>query len=334
MKRSAPSGRRHGRSVGRIIARRLTTALPILLVVTAGIFGLATVSPLDPLDGYLSGQSASLTPELRDQLRHDLGLDRPWWQAWAVWLSNALHGELGQSLVYHQSVAEVIGERIGWTVLLGAVGLAGAVSFAVALAIPAAVRPGSVLGRAAASACALIQAVPPFLLGIGIIGVFAVGARLLPSGGLTDPGEDVTVASLLRHLVLPGFVFALSQLPWLVLGLRQTLVETLRSEPVLFARLRGIPRRTIIRRHVVPVAAPPFVALLASRLPELVAGSAIVEAVFAWPGLGSAIVVAAQRLDFALLCALSVATTALVLASALLADVLYVLMDPRVSDDV
>lgn len=307
--------------------------MPILLLVTAGIFGLAELSPLDPLDAYLNGQSASLTPEARHQMRHDLGLDRPWWLAWLLWLGKLLQGDPGQSLAYHQSVAQVVGERISWTLLLSTLGLGLGIAISVALGAISALYQGSWLDRCITAVVTLVQAVPPFLLGIATISVFAVMLQALPSGGLTDPGENVTWSSLGRHLVLPTVVFALSQLPWLVLGLRETVLQTLRDDAVSFARLRGIPRRTILKRHVLPVAAPPFIALLATRLPELVAGSAIVEAVFAWPGLGGAMVEASQRLDFPLLCTLAVAITALVLLSTLLADVLYVLLDPRVNDD-
>lgn len=316
-----------------MILRRLLLLIPIMIVVTAGVFALASISPLDPLDSYLNGQSASLTAETQAQLRHDLGLDRPWWQAWWVWLLDACQGHLGESLVYHQPVADVIGERLQWTLLLSGVGLLGAFAVSAILATCAALYPGSVADRLVVSMTTLVQSVPPFLLGIGTIGVFAVGARMFPSGGLTNPGEDVTLPSALHHLVLPGVVFMISQLPWLVLGLRENLLRTLRDDAIAFARLRGIPRRVIVRRHVFPAAAPPFIALVGTRLPELVAGSAIVEAVFAWPGLGAAMVEAARRLDFSLLCTLSVATTCVVLLSNLLADVLYVLLDPRVDND-
>lgn len=323
--------RRHRRTAPlQMIGRRILIAIPILIVVTAGVFALAVISPLDPLDAYLNGQSASLTPTQRDAMRAELGLDLPWWQAWWSWATSALGGDFGHSLSYRQSVASVVGDRLPWTIILGVTGLVSAVVISTTLGLVAALRPGSGLDRMIATVATLLQAIPPFVLGMGTIAVFAVGLRLLPTGGLTDPGEGVTTLSLVRHLFLPWLVFTLSQLPWLILGLRETLVHTLTSDTIAYARLRGVPRTKIICRHVMPMAAPPFIALVAMRLPELIAGSAIVEAVFAWPGLGAATVQAAQRLDFALLCFLTVATTAFVLTSTLIADVLYVILDPRV----
>lgn len=332
----ASSGQLRRRTAGlpRVVGRRLLLLLPITLVVTLGVFALAAISPLDPLDAYLSGQSASLTDQQRAQLRQHLGLDRSWYAAWWNWLAHALTGDLGQSLAYRQSVAQVVGSRLPWTLVLSAAGLILALVISVASGVWAALHPGSAADRAISTLANLLQAVPPFVIGMGTIGVFALGLRLFPTGGLTDPGGQVTFESLVRHLVLPTVVFALSQVSWLILGLRETLIATLRDDPVRFARLRGLPRRVIVLRHVLPTAAPPFIALVAARLPELIAGSVIVETVFAWPGIGSAMVQAAQRLDLSLLCFLTVATTAAVLLCTLLADVLYVILDPRVENDV
>ena len=107
----------------------------------------------------------------------------------------------------------------------------------------------------------------------------------------------------------------------------------LASDAIRGARVRGIPYSRIISHHVIPTALPPFIALVGSRLPELVAGSVLVEAIFAWPGLGSALVRSAQSLDFPLLTFLTVAITVLVLAGNLLSDVLFVILDPRVDAD-
>ena len=320
--------------IARVITRRLTFMLPILVIVSMGVFALAALSPLDPLDAYLNGQSASLTPDQREQMRAHLGLDQPWWGTWWSWASGTLHGDFGQSLVYRQSVSQVFLERLPWTLLLGAAGVGVGVLASMVMGVAAALRPGSALDRGISMIATLLQALPPFVIGMGVIAVFAVTLHLSPTGGLTRPGEPITPGGVLSHLALPTIVLALSQMPWLILGLRQTLRDTLRDDAITFARLRGIRRITVILRHLLPLALPPFIALVAMRLPELVAGSAIVEAVFAWPGLGSAIVQAAQRLDLALLATLTLATTALVLTSTLIADVLYVRLDPRVDGDV
>lgn len=326
--------RRRWAALPRIIARRAAIAVPTVILISVAVYALAAVSPMDPLDGYLSGQSASLTEQQRAELRHQLGLDLPWWQAWLRWGSAAITGDWGQSLAYHQSVSSVMGDRLGWTILLAATGLALAIVVAGLLAIPAALREGGALDRAISALAATLQAVPPFVAGLALIALFAVTLRWLPTGGLTDPGGAITFEAVARHLVLPAIVFGLSQSPWLILGLRESLVQALTQESVGAARLRGVSRARIVTHHVVPGALAPFVALVATRLPELVAGSVIVEAVFAWPGVGAATVEAASRVDLALLSFICVTTTLVVLASALFADLVYVLLDPRVETDV
>lgn len=140
----------------------------------------------------------------------------------------------------------------------------------------------------------------------------------------------MTLASLARHLALPALVLALSQLPWIVLALRASVTSALGSDAVRGAVARGLPWRTVVRGHVLPVSLAPLVTLLGARLPELIVGAVLVEEVFAWPGLAAALVAAAQQLDFALLALLTVVTTAAVLLGSLLADVAYLALDPRV----
>lgn len=328
------SGLRRRTALPRVISRRIALLPLITVTVTLGVFALAALSPLDPLDAYLSGQSAALNEQQRSEISGHLGLDQPWWAAWWQWLTAALGGDLGQSMSYRQSVAQVVLDRLPWTILLSGTGLALALAISLGCGTWAGLHRGAAVDRVISLVAQLLQTVPPFVLGMGAIAVGAVALKLLPSGGLTDPGEGVRAESLARHLVLPTAIFALSQLPWLVLGLRETIVHAVEADSIRAARLRGLARRTIIVRHILPSSAPPFIALVATRLPELVAGSVIVEAVFAWPGIGTAMVQAAQRLDLPLLCLLTVAITTMVLLCGLLADVLYVVLDPRVDDDV
>ena len=146
--------------------------------------------------------------------------------------------------------------------------------------------------------------------------------------------EVVSAGQVLRHMIRPVTATALSQLPWLALSLRASTREALASDAVRGALLRGLSERTVVRRHVMPAALAPFIAVLGTRLPEVIVGAVLVETVFSWPGLAAAVVSSAQALDFALLAALTVLTTAAVLAGSLVADLLYVWIDPRVSADV
>ncbi|MDO5030866.1 MAG: ABC transporter permease [Corynebacterium sp.] len=309
-------------------------AVPIVIAVTAAVFALAAVSPFDPLDAYLKGQAGNLTDAQRESISNQLGFNRSWWESWLVWLQGLAVGDLGISRSYAQPVTQVLAERLPWTMLLGACGLGGAIVLSFGLGLWAAVNRGGVADRAILALSTVIQATPPFVVALGGLGVFALAWQLFPTGGLTYPGRPVTFSSTVAHLVLPAVVLAVTQMPWLVLSLRESIVEVMDSGAVTGAQVRGIPRRRIIRSHLLPTAVPPFLALIGARLSELVVGSTLVEAVFAWPGLGTALVKSAQSLGFPLLSILTIATTVIVLFGNLLADVAFVVLDPRVDADV
>ena len=313
-----------------LAGRRVLVALPIVVLVSMGVFALAAVSPFDPLAAYLGDQYERATLAQRAELTAALRLDEGWWGAWTTWVAGLLHGDLGQSRVFGQPVAQVVAERLPWTLLLSGVALVVATLVGVALGLAAGLRPMSLLGRACTVAAVALQSVPPFVLALAAIAGLSLGLRWFPTGGATVPGQPVTLASLAQHLALPALVLALSQVPWIVLALRASVTSALASDAVRGALARGLPWRTVVRGHVLPVSLAPLVTLLGARLPELIVGAVLVEEVFAWPGLAAALVAAAQQLDFALLAVLTVATTGAVLLGSLLADAAYLALDPRV----
>ncbi|MDO5711791.1 MAG: ABC transporter permease [Micrococcales bacterium] len=299
-------------------------------LLSMGVFALSAMSPFDPLAAYLGDQYERATPQQRAELTATLGLTQSWWTAWTTWVDAAAHGDLGQSRVFGQPVAQVIAERLPWTLLLSGAALTVATIGGVALGLAAGLRPASWLDRLCGGAAILLQSVPPYVLSLAAIAGLSLGVRWFPTGGATTPGRVVTPMSLAHHLVLPVLVLALSQLPWIALSLRAAVTSALASDAVRGAVARGLPWATVVRGHVLPVSLTPLVTLLGARLPELIVGAVLVEEVFAWPGLAAALVAAAQQLDFALLALLTVATTAVVLLGSLLADTAYLVLDPRV----
>ena len=326
--------RRRSADLLTIVVRRCVLAVPVVLGVSLLVFLLAGISPFDPLAAYLGDRYVTASVEQRQQLSEALNLETSWFSAWWQWLGSALTGDLGQSRVFRQPVTAVLSERLPWTLLVAGTGLFLAVASSLLAAVRCARRPGGLLDRGVGAVATVLQGLPPFVISLGLLGVFAAAAGWLPGGGLADPGADLSAGQVARHMVLPVLATTLSQLPWLVLSLRVSMTTVLGSDAVRGARLRGLPERTVIRKHVLPAALAPFIAVLGSRLPEAIVGAVLIETVFSWPGVAAAVVSSAQALDFALLAALTVLTTAAVLAASLLADVLYVLIDPRVTADV
>ncbi|WP_084476465.1 ABC transporter permease [Nocardia ignorata] len=313
--------------------RRVLTMIPVLVAVSAALFAAAAVSPFDPLVGYLGDRYVTTGAADRAVLAEQLGLDLPWYRLYAQWAADLCTGDLGVSRSFAQPVGELLAQRIPWTMLLVTVAMTLAVAVSLVAGVVAGMRRGGLLDRVVSAVCVALQGLPPFVVSLVLIGVFAVGLGWLPPAGLTDAGAEVDAAQVARHLVLPAAALAVSQLPWLLLAVRETVAANRGEDFVVGAVTRGIDTATITRRHILPSSLAPFVTILGARLPEVVVGAVLVEEIFSWPGVAGAFVRSAKDLDMALLATLTVATTGAVLLGSLLADIAVVLLDPRVRAD-
>ncbi|MFE2356935.1 ABC transporter permease [Streptomyces parvulus] len=317
--------------MARLAGRRALFAVPVVLVVTFGVFAIAAASPFDPVKAYAGTAALGADQETLDRLRENLGVDQSFVVRWWDWLTSALTGDLGHSGVMRQPVTQVIGERLVWSALLCAVAFAAAVLVGTVLGVLAARRPGSMLDRAVTSLVYTLEAAPVFWIALLAVWLFALQWDVLPAGGLTDTAsERVTPGQVVSHVALPAGVLAVSQVPWFTLYVRQGVGDALAEDPVRGARARGLGERTVLVGHALRSGLLPVLTLIGSRVPELITGALLVESVFSWPGIAAATVEAATAVDFPLLAALTTLATAAVLAGNLLADLLYGLFDPRV----
>lgn len=315
----------------RIIGWRLVFSVPLLLAVTFGMFVLAKASPFDPVRQYLGDRAMVTSPEIMAEIRANWGVDRPLLEQYTTWLGNLLQGELGESRSLRLPVTQVIGERLGWTLLVVGCALVVMLAIGLILGTLAAWRRDSWLDRALTGGAFATEAAPVFWVGLLAIWVFAVSLGWLPAGGLTDAAAtEVTFTGLLRHLTLPVLVLAVSQSSWLLLYVRESVIGVLREDFVLGARARGLRERTVLVRHALRSALLPFITIMGARVPELVTGVILVEAVFALPGVAGTTIKAALAVDFPLLAALTLLATIAVVLGNLLADLAYTLADPRV----
>ncbi len=321
-------------AMARMTGRRALAAVPVLLGVTLAVFAVAEASPFDPVKAYAGTAGLTASQDNLDQLRHNLGVDQPLLTRWWEWLTSALTGDLGDSSVMRRPVADVITERLGWSVLLAATAFAVAIALGTLLGVLAGRRRGGLLDRTASSLAYTLEAAPAFWLGLLAIWFFSLELGVLPAGGLTDTASDtVTPDQVARHLVLPALVLGLTQLPWFFLYVRQGVGDALDEDPVRGARARGLAERTVLTGHALRSGMLPMLTLIGSRVPEIITGALLVETVFSWPGIAAATVQAATAVDFPLLAALTVLATAAVLLGNLLSDLLYGLADPRVGFD-
>ena len=313
-----------------MVGTRLLLIAVTTVVVSFIMFGLAALSPFDPLAHHLGANYGNYTAEERASIASSLGLDAPWYQQWPPGGAR-FTGDLGWSRVYSKPVVEVIGERLPWTMLLSGaqpVADAGDCSASRLECCSPTRRSGGSGDNRVGRICGSYSFLHLCPRKRAIFGVFW---HLIPVGGAAPVGMSPSLGTV-PYLIAPAVVLAISQLSWPLLTMQRATAEAVESPAVANARLRGLSEHTILVRHVLPMSLMPLITLIGARLGEMVVGAVIVETVFSWPGLAQATVESAVAVDFHLLAFTTVATTVVVMLGSLLSDLSYVLIDPRVSD--
>jgi peptide/nickel transport system permease protein len=288
--------------VSRFIAGRLAQSLVSMVVVSIVVFALVRLSG-DPI-AIMAPPEASQADIAR--MRAYLGLDRSWASQYGTFISHALRGDFGTSVRFRRPAMELIAERYGATLELGGLAVLIVIVVALPVGVYAAVHRGSGLDYAARAFAALGQAVPPFWLGLLLVLVFGVLLRLLPTSGRGTP----------LHVLLPGITLGWFAVAGLMRLTRSAMLDTLGSEYVKLARIKGLPERTVIWRHAFKNAA--------------LNGSIIVETVFGWPGLGLLVIEAVDSRDYPIVQAVVMCLSAMYAGVNLLVDVLYAYLNPRI----
>jgi peptide/nickel transport system permease protein len=201
------------------------------------------------------------------------------------------------------------------------------------IGVVSAVRQYSPLDYTATVAAFLAVSTPSFFLGLGLVYIFAVRWRFLPSSGMRTLGADDSVVDLLRHMVLPVAVLAAAQAPLVMRYARSTMLEMLRQDYVTTARAKGLGERVVLLGHAFRNALIPLITVIGLSLPELLSGAVITETIFQWPGMGLLAVRAVTARDYPLILGTILVTATMVLVSNLLADLLYGVADPRIRLD-
>jgi peptide/nickel transport system permease protein len=305
------------------VARRAAMLVAALLVSSFVIFGSLDLAPGDPLSTLSGGRT--LPPEAVAQLRAQYHLDDPFLERYVHWLGNVLHGDLGTSIAYRESVTSVIGARIGTTIDLVLYAALLIIVFGVGLGVLSGLRRG-VLDTSIVVTTTIFAAVPSFVAAIVLLSVFSVNLGWFPALGAGDGGLDTV-----KHLTLPAIALALSAMAIVVRVTRVAVRTEMGREHVQTAVSRGIPYPQLVRRHVLRNAAIPVTTVVGITITSLIALSAVVERAFSLDGLGAALVQAALSKDFAVVQGIAlIFVTAFVVANAIV-DLLYAFMDPRVA---
>jgi len=321
--------------LGAYIVRRLFISIPVLLGITIIAFVSLKLSPGDPLLtmanpevlARIEGDPAILANE-----RHLLGLDLPLPIQYLNWIGGILQGDFGYSIYTRRPVIDMISAAIWPTVFLIGTAYSLAVVVGVPVGVFTAVRQYSKFDYSLNAFSILMASTPPFVLGLILIFVFAIFLHVLPTGEL-HTNDVSSIPDAFVHLILPASVLALGAAAPLVRYTRASMLDVLHSEYVTTARSKGLPPMTVVARHAVRNGLIPVITLVALLLPDAVGGAIITEQVFNWPGMGQLSVSAANTRDPSLMMGLILMFGTVVLLGNLLADILYAVLDPRVSYD-
>lgn len=308
---------------GRFLTRRIAGSLVAVLASSFVVYGAMYLAPGDPVS-FLIGNRAA-TPELRESLRKQYNLDESFLEQYGRWLTDALSGDFGESVLHHQNVATLIAQRVPTTLLLVGMSFVLVLVFGISLGALAGRRRG-VADDALTAGVSVAIATPPFVSAVVLISVFAVNLGWFPVFGAGGPW----VADRMHHLVLPTVALALSWWALVAQTTRTSVRAELAKEHVQTAVGRGLPQFTAFRRHVLRNAMIPISTAGGLTLAGLIAGSAIVETAFQLDGIGGLLISSVTSRDFPVVQAVVLLLVVAFVVINTLVDVLYAALDPRV----
>ena len=308
-------------------------ALAFLLsvfVLSVTVFYISRLAPGDPLMSYYGERVEKMSVEEKEAAREELGLNDPIHIQYLRWVENAAKGDFGISFKYKQDVLEVIGSRIGFTLILGGVGFVLTFVGALLLGVVCAWFEDRWIDRLLCKCGTLLSCIPEFWLALVLILIFAVNLRWLPSSGAYDIGSRDDVLNRMAHLVLPMVIVVLQHLWYYAYMIRNKLLEETRADYVLLGKSKGLSRREILLKHCLRNVMPSCISLMAISVPHVLGGTYIVETVFSYPGIGALSYESARYHDYNLLMVLCMMTGVLVIFCNLIGQIINEKIDPRI----
>ena len=330
--------------VVKLIARRLLAAIPILLVVSALLFCVLRLLPVDPAAMSLPPNA---TIEEVEAKRREMGLDKPLPQQYLIWLADALHGDFGRSIALRREAGSLVAATLPATIQLAlcAMVIAGVLGVGGGLLLFH-VR-GTLLEPVADLLSVLLLSIPEFLWGLILLFVFGVALQLLPFTGEVSPGLPIphvtgfllldsllvgrldVFLSACSHLILPAVALGLAFSPTIMRVLRSSLFDIYHEDYIAQARLRGLSESRILLRHALKNASLPTLTLAGVQFGILFSGTLLVEVIYSYPGMGNLMVDAVRNADLPLIQAIGLTYCIVVLIVNTMIDGLYIVLNPK-----
>jgi len=309
------------------IWKRILIAIPVLIGITIIDYGIMCLagSPLEMLQGPRVSEAALEARAIA------MGLDKPFYVQYFIWLKQLLQRNMGYSVKSYQPVLEMIKSHLGPTLLLMGVSLIVSLLIAIPAGIYSAVHQYSKGDYAVVTFSFLGSSVPSFFLALLLIYVFTVKLGVLPSSGMITLGTEGGFADVLKHMIMPVLVLAFSLAGSNIRYIRSAVLEILQQDYLRTARAKGIGRFKVIYKHALRNALVPIVTVIGMQIPMLFGGAVIIEQVFSWPGLGLMTMSAITARDYPVIMGVCLLSAIVVLAANLLTDIMYALVDPTIT---
>jgi peptide/nickel transport system permease protein len=299
------------------VARRLVQSLLILLGISIITFALLYLLPADPAR-QIAGRSAS--PEMVASIRHQLGLDQPFYLQYLRYAGRLLHGNLGRSYVQRTDVTALILTRLPPTLVLMVGSIATELALGLVMGMTAALKRNTAVDRVLMVISFVGVSAPQFVLGILLLYVFAVRLAWFPIGGYGS----------LRHLVLPALTLGILGAGWYARMMRSSLLDVLQQDYLRTAHAKGLSGAVVLLRHALPNAILPVIAMIGLDIGTFMSGIVVVESVFGWPGIGQLTWQAIQRVDIPIIMGVTLVSACAIVLGNLLADLIAPAIDPRI----
>jgi peptide/nickel transport system permease protein len=277
----------------------------------------------------MRGQTA-ISSEYVEQLRHQLGLDKPLPHRYVIWVREVLRGNLGTSNTTRKPVLREIKDRLPATLELMGVSTLFAILLGVPLGVVSALKQYSIVDYILMGLSFAWVCIPDFFFGLLTIYFFALRLKVLPSGGFRTPGAEFSLADNFQHLLLPVLVLGMANMATFMRYTRASVLDVVHKEYITVARAKGLAERAITYRHALRNALIPVVTRIGLNVAWLFSGALIVEAVFRWPGLGSFFMQAIVNRDYPMITGMNLFIAVTTLLANLLTDIAYAFVDPRI----
>ncbi|MGX7025511.1 ABC transporter permease [Vagococcus hydrophili] len=314
--------------MAKYILKRVLQVIPLLFIVSFIVFSLIHLAPYDAIDSITTPNMSKETVEI---LRQRYGLDQPFLVQYFMWLKQILTGDFGHSLVSQQSIAQELAIRIPNTIKLILPAYITALIIAIVLGLVAGANKGKFLDKFIDGICSVGISMPTFWFAMLMIYFFGYKLNALPIIGMHTVGNEDSFLDFLQHFIMPYIVLTVAFFPDLTRYVRSSTMLQLSEDYVMVQQSFGASKKEIFFRHVSKNVLLPIVTQIGLALPMLVTGAIITESIFGWPGIGPYLMSATKALDFPIIMAVMLLSATLVILGNLLSDILYTIVDPRIS---